>query len=203
MKTQDLLAIINDSEKSPEEKATAILAIRGKEKNEDNKKYKDLKDLHDNLELELTTVKESYASPEDLAQIAADKKALEDQLANIEETHSEKIKKIEFEHKFTEKIKESGARDIKLLKAVLDMESIEFDGNEIKGFDEQLENVKKDYEYLFEVPEIPKKPGFSRKFNLGETGSMTKDEFKALPPTKRNELFKSDPDLYSQLNGDK
>lgn len=192
MKKDFIVSILNNQEMTEEEKVKAIQVEYGKTVNPIKADMKA-------LEVELSNVKETYLDPDKAANLEQEKKDLEEKLSTIEQTHNDEVQKIHFEHKFNETLKGVGARDIKLLKAVLNMDEVKFEDGEVKGLDEQLENVKKDYEYLFESTETPKKPGFSRKFNLGETGSMTKDEFKALPPTKRTELFKTDPDLYNQL----
>lgn len=193
--TKDFLKdIINNETKTLDEKIESIFSVRGREIADKNKAFKD-------LELELLNIKETYTSPEDLEAIVAEKTSTEEKLASIEQTHAEEVQKIKFEHKFHEKLKTAGAKDVNLVKAILDMEKISFEDGEIKGFDEELAEKKNNYEYLFESAEPARKPGFSKKLNLGATGSVSKEEFANYSPTQRNELFKSDPALYSQLTG--
>ena len=92
-------------------------------------------------------------------------------------------------------IKESGAKNQKAVAALLEMDKISYENGELKGFYEQLEQIKKDCDYMFE--EDTKKP----KFTAPEKSSkeLSKKGFEALGYKKRLKLFLENPTLYRQL----
>ena len=68
----------------------------------------------------------------------------------------EKLEKDFAKHKFESaldlKLASSGARNTKALKGLLDMNKIELGEDGLTGFDEQLETIKAENDYLFTVP---------------------------------------------------
>ena len=52
----------------------------------------------------------------------------------------------------------SKAKNIKALKGMLDMSKISFDGDTIKGLDEQIEAIKKSDAYLFDISDDVEEP---------------------------------------------
>lgn len=56
---------------------------------------------------------------------------------------------MELDHALDYAIKEAGVKSAKLLKAVLDMDKINYANGSLTGFDEQLEVARNDYTYLF------------------------------------------------------
>ena len=76
------------------------------------------------------------------------------------------------------------AKNPKLAKAALDMSVIKLDGENLIGFTEQLDNLKKSDSYLFDVEEQKKeedKGGGAHFFNTGggHTGGSNTDSFTA------------------------
>ena len=74
----------------------------------------------------------------------------------------------------------AGARNIKAVKALFDMDKITLDGDTIKGLDEQVTAVKTDNGYLFD-DNVPAgagrdKPGAQK--SIEEIGKMTMEEYK-------------------------
>ena len=72
-------------------------------------------------------------------QYEADKKSFADQLAGAKRDYA-----------LEAKIAKSGVKNVKAFKALLDMEKITIDGDEIKGYDEQETAIKKSDPYLFD-----------------------------------------------------
>lgn len=68
------------------------------------------------------------------------------------------------------KIAKAGVRNIKAYKALLDMDKITMEGDEIKGYDEQEAELKKSDSYLFE--KVVTKIG--NNVAIGDTGSDDK-----------------------------
>ncbi len=75
---------------------------------------------------------------EELATLRKDKEKLEGD-----------IKKIKFDSALELKLATSGAKNAKALKGLIDMDKLTFDDEGLKGFDEQLEAIKADNDYLF------------------------------------------------------
>jgi len=72
-------------------------------------------------------------------QYEADKKTFADQLVSAKRDYA-----------LEAKIAKSGVKNVKAFKALLDMEKITIDGDEIKGYDDQETAIKKSDPYLFD-----------------------------------------------------
>src|SRR5690625_694504 len=67
--------------------------------------------------------------------------------------YEEKLQQQAFEHKLHDVLKDSGVRNVKAVKALLDVESIKLDGDKLLGLDGQLEALKETDDYLFQSDE--------------------------------------------------
>ena len=103
--------------------------------------------------------------------------------------------KAELARLLKEGIKSAGAKNEKAVTALLDIEKIYIENGELKGFAEQIELIKKESEYLFDIPQ--KKPQFTAK-NQNTEGTSKKD-FDAMGYKKRLKLFSENPELYKRL----
>lgn len=92
---------------------------------------------------------------------------------NLKET----IDNLKFDSALDSCISQSGAKSIKALKGVLDMEKISFENGAIKGFDEQLENLKKEYDYLFK--DVQSSTGMSHGSTSPEANKLSDAEYYA------------------------
>ncbi len=100
-------------------------------------------------EAEIKKAKEAVAVPEgkslvdtsEYDTLKADKEKLEKDFA-----------KHKFESALDLKLASSGARNTKALRGLLDMDKIELGEDGLTGFDEQLETIKAENDYLFAVP---------------------------------------------------
>lgn len=72
--------------------------------------------------------------------------ALETQLGEIQ-ANSEKQ---QFDSALDNRLKTAKARNIKAVRALLDMDMLTFEGREISGLDQQIECIKADCAYLFD-----------------------------------------------------
>lgn len=72
-------------------------------------------------------------------------------IENIKKEYEDKINDLKFSSALDLEIQKSGAKSAKALKALLDMEKIGFEDGSLTGFDEQLEEVKKENGYLFDL----------------------------------------------------
>lgn len=108
----------------------------------------------------------------------------------------ELYKKSELERLINDGISESGAKNIKAVKALLELEKIALDEGKLSGFSEQIDELKKSCGYLFETES--KKPQFTAQ-NKGAK-ELTKKSFETLGYKKRLKLFLENPALYKQLS---
>lgn len=83
-----------------------------------------------------------------------------------EKEAKEQLEKLQFEHKLESALSGAKAKNIKAVKALIDTEGLKLNNDEIVGLKEQLENIKKENDYLFDLEE-PKEtpPTFTRPTN--------------------------------------
>lgn len=91
----------------------------------------------------------------------------------------EKLQKQAFEHKLESTLKDSKVRNVKAVKALLDLESIKLDGDKLLGLDDQLQQLKESESYLFESEEVNEpKPNFTTGQHQ-TSGNSSNDPFAA------------------------
>ncbi|MCI8309097.1 MAG: hypothetical protein HFJ45_02575 [Clostridia bacterium] len=125
------------------------------------KHFKPAKEFNE-INEELKVVKEEKKTLED------DKKKIEDEYNNfkkgsisqadyeakkkeIEDNTKSEIEKVRLESKIDLAINNAKAKNVKSVKANLDLEKIKLDGDKLLGFDDQIEALKKSDAYLFEI----------------------------------------------------
>lgn len=85
------------------------------------------------------------------------KAAAEEWKTKAEQAQAEaeqKVQAIKFEHALKDALAAAKARNPKAVKALLDLDKVKFseDGNSLEGLDEQLETIKQENDYLFDIP---------------------------------------------------
>lgn len=79
--------------------------------------------------------------------------------ASVKES-AEKIEKMQFEHILDGKLAEMKPKNVKAVKALLDMEGLKLNNGEIVGLKDQLDKIAADNDYLFESSEpVPRYTG--------------------------------------------
>ncbi|MDD6215018.1 MAG: phage scaffolding protein [Firmicutes bacterium] len=104
--------------------------------------------------------------------------------------------KIKFENIVSKKIAEAGAKDEKVVRALLDLGGLELADGDIEGLEERIELLKEDCAYLFE--EKTQLPIFSN-VNTGSDTDIKRENFKKMGYAKRLKLFCENPELYKKL----
>lgn len=66
------------------------------------------------------------------------------------------VEKLQFDHALNAALSGAKARDARAVTALLDMEGLKLNNGEIVGLKDQLERLKTEKDYLFEVDGIPK-----------------------------------------------
>lgn len=85
---------------------------------------------------------------------------------------NKRLSKVQFDSALDVALAGSGAKNTKALRALLDMEKITFEDGKLGGFDEQLETIKSENDYLFEAS----KPG-AGGIRHGGSGISSDDAF--------------------------
>lgn len=109
------------------------------------------------------------------------------------------IEKVKFDFKLEAKMKEVGAKNIKAIKALIDMEQVKLEDGELVGFDTQIETLKESDSYLFE--EVGKGTLGSAGNHKRDNGANTKNPFSKehFNLTEQSKLFIENPTLAKQL----
>lgn len=100
----------------------------------------------------------------------------------IEDTSKAEIEKVRLESKIDLAINNAKAKNVKSVKANLDLDKIKLDGDKLLGFDDQIEALKKSDAYLFDIDNtvdngVENNGGNPRK---REGGSLNDDELDKL-----------------------
>ena len=104
-------------------------------------------------------------------------------------------KKADTERLLDEAITKSGAKNKKAVKALLELDKLSLEDGVLKGLSEQIENLRKNCDYLFETES--KKPQFTTKSK--SSNEITKKGFESMSYKKRLKLFLENPTLYKEL----
>lgn len=100
----------------------------------------------------------------------------------IEDSSKAEIEKVRLESKIDLAINNAKAKNVKSVKANLDLDKIKLDGDKLLGFDDQIEALKKSDAYLFDIDNtvdngVENNGGNPRK---REGGSLDDDELDKL-----------------------
>lgn len=153
-----------------------------------NEEKKELKNQLDDRDKQLQELKVKAAGNEELTAKITE---LEELNKQTKEEYENKIAALRKETAIELALKDAKARNIKAVKALLDLEKVSLDGDNLIGLDEQLKRLKESDPYLFgedklkgrdpnpptdPVPDIYKKNPFSKEhFNLTEQGRIFRE----------------------------
>lgn|SRR5699024_504743 len=184
------IAIVSDGNWIPKEKFDS--------KNEEVKNLKE-------------EIKERDNQLSDLKEKAKDNDDLKQQIQELQDSNEEKQK--EFEKKLEAQAKDSAielalrdakAKNPKIAKSALDLESISYKDGKLIGIDEQLQAIKESDSYLFETEEDRKPEGLKgRQPHVTDPNDTTpnknpfsKEHFNL---TEQGRLLRKEPELAKQL----
>lgn len=114
-----------------------------------NTKLEEIKGLNTAVserDTQLNTLKKSVGDNEALKQQI---EQLQNENKNAQDNFNKELDKIKFNSALELKLASCGAKNPNTLKGLLDMEKIHFEDGNLTGFSEQLENIKKENDYLF------------------------------------------------------
>jgi len=150
--------------------------------NETNEKLKNALSENETLKNSQESIQTEYENYKKGSISQADYEAKKKE---IEENSKSEIEKIKLESKIELAISNAKARNIKSVKANLNLDDIKLDGDKLLGFDNQIEALKKSDAYLFEI-EKGVDDGSSEVPGKKETTPSTANE-----ETKADQMLKS------------
>ena len=192
MKKEDLVALGLDDTQINE-----VFKMRGIEIEKTKKTIADLENEKAEAERKLAEAIENTISTEDFEAIKNEKLELEQKITEMTQAHQSEINEIKFNVALEKELTKAGAKDIKLVKTVIDTEKIKFEDGKIEGLTEQLELAKESYDYLFSK----ESKGLSNVTtkHSGGGNKITIEDFKNMTYTEKNELYNKNPSLYKSL----
>lgn len=126
---------------------------------------------------------------------AKDNEELTKEIENLKTANSttaaeyeKKLQQIQYDVALNNALKDSKAKDINLIKALLDKDKLKVNGEEVIGLKEQLEAIKEEKDYLFEK-EIPGTGSFKTGGNGGQ--EPTDNNFASQLGKQKAEALKS------------
>lgn len=177
-----------------------IMAEHGRTLNDTKNQLDTVTTERDDLKSQLSERDEQL---EELKKVDADGlQAKIDELQEANETtkneYEEKLQQQAFEHKLHNTLKESGVRNAKAVKALLDIESIKLDGEDLLGLDDQLKALQESDGYLFESDDGQGyKPNFTTGNHSKGSGALTKEQImQEKDNTKRQQLIRENSHLF-------
>ena len=140
------------------------------------------KEKYDALKIELDTAKNQLSEANKTIQSFKDmdidsiKKEAETYKTKLEETErkaKEDMEKFMFDNALQSALTNAKAKNVKAVKALLDMDGLKFNNGEVVGLSEQIEKLKTENDYMFESDE--KKPQFVSSSGGGKSAVSSDD----------------------------
>ena len=143
----------------------------------------------------------------DLQQNNADTEALNKmveqlQLSNkeLEEKHSKEMYNLQFNFALDKGLTNAKSKNNKAVRALLDMDSIKYQEGKLEGLETQLEALKKDAPYLFNIDNAPASTGGVGNFGRGQMPALTREQFRDMSYMEKMDLYNKDKELFDRLN---
>ena len=169
-----------------DEQVDSVMKEYGKSINDIKEKADKTEALESQIEDYKQQIEERDTQLEELKKV--DAKGLQEKIDELQQQnettkteYEEKLQQQAFEHKLESTLTGSKVKNVKAVKALLDLESIKLDGDKLLGLDDQLTNLKENESYLFEQEEQQEEP--KPQFTTGQhqtTGDGKDDPFAAV-----------------------
>lgn len=162
-----------DNVEDLESKISKELPKHFKPASEFNEVNEKLKNANTEIETLKTSQKNIQTEYENFKKGSISQADYEAKKKEIEDNSKAEIEKVRLESKIDLAINNAKAKNVKSVKANLDLEKIKLDGDKLLGFDDQIEALKKSDAYLFDIDNpinkgVENNGGNPRK-NEGET----------------------------------
>lgn len=157
------------------------------------------KEKYEALEIKLTNAN---------AQLGAANKKLEgfdpnwkDTVAEAERKAAEKVQQVMFDKALDVSLLSAKAKDIKAVRAMLELDKIKYDDGQLSGLEEQLESLKENKGWAFENPNdtVPAGTGMGGAGNPNP--AVSQEQFKSMSYLDKVKLKTEQPEQYKELIG--
>jgi len=171
-----------DNVEDLESKISKELPKHFKPASEFNEVNEKLKNANTEIETLKTSQKNIQTEYESFKKGSISQADYEAKKKEIEDNSKAEIEKVRLESKIDLAINNAKAKNVKSVKANLDLDKIKLDGDKLLGFDDQIEALKKSDAYLFDIDNTVNKGvendgGNPRK---NESGRLEDDELDKL-----------------------
>ena len=144
----------------------------------------------------------------DLKKSAGDNEALTTKIAELQEANKKQaedsakaIMQLRLDNAIDLGLANAKAKDPKAVRGVLDMSKIKLnDKNEVEGLAEQLKDLQKTHDYLFEASGQAAPKGITPAGGSGKVPSgVTREQFNRMGYLERLKLRNDDPETYKSM----
>ncbi|MGG0092020.1 phage scaffolding protein [Bacillus altitudinis] len=167
-----------------------------------NNEKKELKSQLDERDQQLTALQKQAKGNEELQNAI---EQLQEENKKVSEEYQQKLEKQAFEFALESALRDAKARNIKSVKANLNVEDLKLAGDKVIGLEEQLATLKESDGYLFET-ENESPPGLAGRQPHGTGNSVAnlptaKNPFSQdhLNLTEQGNILRSDPEQAKKL----
>lgn len=167
-----------------------------------NNEKKELKSQLDERDQQLSTLQKQAKGNEELQNAI---EQLQEENKKVSEEYQQKLEKQAFDFALESALRDAKARNIKSVKANLNVEDLKLAGDKVIGLDEQLAALKESDGYLFET-ENESPPGLAGRQPHGTGNSVAnlptaKNPFSQdhLNLTEQGNILRSDPEQAKKL----
>lgn len=167
--------------------------------NQKNEELKQAKESLTTMQSDIETLKKANADNAELSKQIDELNAAQ---VKREEEYTAQIQKMELDGIVERTLLSSKVKNLKAVRALLDLEDAKVKDGTIKGLDDQLTKLKESDPYLFESDSKPTgvTPGEPHG-GQGSTG-ITQEQFNKMGYLQRAKLKEDDPNAYSEfING--
>ena len=165
-----------------------------------NNEKKELKSQLDERDQQLTDLRKQAKGNEELQNAI---EQLQEENKKVSEEYQQKLEKQAFEFAIESALRDAKAKNIKAVKANLNVDGLKLSDDKVIGLDEQLTALKESDSYLFEAENDSSSGLAGRQPHVNPSaplkGNITKDQFEKMGYSERENLYRENPELYQQL----
>ena len=174
--------IVNDGRWIPKEKFDAV--------NTEKQEYKNMLNERD------TQLEDLKKKARDSEELSKEIKELQKKNEETVEEYEQRLKEQSFNFQVEKAISEAQAKNVKAVKALIDLEKVKQEDGSLIGLSEQLEQLKKDEPYLFGAELKGRKPHEDPTPPPKEDNPWKPETFNL---TKQGQIMREDPDKAEKL----
>lgn len=165
-----------------------------------NNEKKELKSQLDERDQQLTALQKQAKGNEELQNAI---EQLQEENKKVSEEYQQKLEKQAFEFAIESALRDAKAKNIKAVKANLNVDGLKLSDGKVIGLDEQLTALKESDSYLFEAENDSSTGLAGRQPHVNPSaplkGNITKEQFEKMGYSERENLYRENPELYQQL----